>query len=317
LRNFFGQRPPSELITHHLQDYFPNAEKKVIKRAYRKSMLRQNKDRQSLLMDHDGWNLNIRDSQALPSRFSMSSLGSTPRRSLSEKRGSTMFAPTPIGQQEDFQTREDRQIPRVSVSTESGESHDLTQDEAQASRASTPRSTQLPQLLPPVSLDQETFSESFELLPGIGEPGPLQASTSDAKGKIPDASSMLTIDEITAEVESRRNSIIASGSSVSETGIRPRDSLSVPFPIIEDKTLEEAIEEEDSDYDSDEYEVEGGLQAAHEDGSGDNQLEEEDILSDEDEGPSKAVTSKGGGEYSYLTSEWPSPYLSQCVLSSG
>ncbi|KIY43392.1 hypothetical protein FISHEDRAFT_5758, partial [Fistulina hepatica ATCC 64428] len=39
LRNFFGQRPPSELITTHLTEYFPNTEKKVIRRAARNSLL--------------------------------------------------------------------------------------------------------------------------------------------------------------------------------------------------------------------------------------------------------------------------------------
>ncbi|EED79526.1 hypothetical MAPKKK, partial [Postia placenta Mad-698-R] len=40
LRNFFGQRPPSELITTHLAEYFPFTEKKVLERTRRQSMMR-------------------------------------------------------------------------------------------------------------------------------------------------------------------------------------------------------------------------------------------------------------------------------------
>ncbi|CAD6890165.1 unnamed protein product [Tilletia controversa] len=37
-RHFFGQRPPSELISSNLQDYFPATEKKVLERTARKSI---------------------------------------------------------------------------------------------------------------------------------------------------------------------------------------------------------------------------------------------------------------------------------------
>lgn len=37
-RNFMGQRPPSELISSHLADYFPATEKKVLERTARKSI---------------------------------------------------------------------------------------------------------------------------------------------------------------------------------------------------------------------------------------------------------------------------------------
>ncbi|KAJ9095198.1 hypothetical protein QFC19_007653 [Naganishia cerealis] len=38
--NFFGHRPPSELISTHLADYFPSAKRKDLERGYRNSMLR-------------------------------------------------------------------------------------------------------------------------------------------------------------------------------------------------------------------------------------------------------------------------------------
>lgn len=37
-RNFLGQRPPSELISSHLADYFPAAEKRVLERTARRSI---------------------------------------------------------------------------------------------------------------------------------------------------------------------------------------------------------------------------------------------------------------------------------------
>ncbi|KIJ44048.1 hypothetical protein M422DRAFT_129533, partial [Sphaerobolus stellatus SS14] len=43
LRNFSGQRPPSELITNHLQEYFPYTEKKVLQRTHRQSMMFKNR----------------------------------------------------------------------------------------------------------------------------------------------------------------------------------------------------------------------------------------------------------------------------------
>ena len=91
LRHFFGQRPPSELINTHLVDYFPNAasEKKHLSKAVRnnvrKSMMRRNSSfgGGSLAGGTAGktsWDAS-RDSLSLQglglSRFSMSSAGST------------------------------------------------------------------------------------------------------------------------------------------------------------------------------------------------------------------------------------------------
>lgn len=38
--NFFGHRPPSELISNHLAEYFPKVQKKVLERTARNSMMR-------------------------------------------------------------------------------------------------------------------------------------------------------------------------------------------------------------------------------------------------------------------------------------
>lgn len=95
LRSFFGQRPPSELISTHLVDYFPSApsEKKILSKAVRnnvrKSMMRRESSygpsiNMSGSAGKTSWEAS-RDSQNLGglglSRFSMSSNGSNPRAS--------------------------------------------------------------------------------------------------------------------------------------------------------------------------------------------------------------------------------------------
>ncbi|EGN95936.1 hypothetical protein SERLA73DRAFT_59119 [Serpula lacrymans var. lacrymans S7.3] len=54
LRNFFGQRPPSELITTHLPEYFPFAEKKVLRTARHSMMMRAGGRRDSMLSINPG-----------------------------------------------------------------------------------------------------------------------------------------------------------------------------------------------------------------------------------------------------------------------
>ncbi|KAJ7222565.1 hypothetical protein GGX14DRAFT_333197, partial [Mycena pura] len=65
LHNFFGQRPPSELITDHLTEYFPMTDKKVLARTARQSMIFRNNTR-STRDSTASWN----PAPPLPSRFS-------------------------------------------------------------------------------------------------------------------------------------------------------------------------------------------------------------------------------------------------------
>ena len=81
LRNFFGQRPPSELITNHLTEYFPFTEKKVLERTARHSIMRTSGisgtgNRDSAI----SWSA---------SRLSTSTQSSVPRNSISPSRPST------------------------------------------------------------------------------------------------------------------------------------------------------------------------------------------------------------------------------------
>ncbi|KAK0483660.1 ste11-like protein [Armillaria novae-zelandiae] len=183
LRNFFGQRPPSELITTHLTEYFPFTEKKVLERTARHSMMRTG---------------TIRDSASsynppLPSRFSSSTLASLPRTSVSASRtslSSNAAPPLPEKPTSDSgNTTPAEEIPRVSLSTEDGRSVNL----------------------------HESFSESLESLTGANRRMSRSLSTASrtsrrlsymtelrSKKDRSDTASLMTVDEITKEVESRR-----------------------------------------------------------------------------------------------------------------
>jgi mitogen-activated protein kinase kinase kinase len=189
LRNFFGQRPPSELITNHLTEYFPNAEKKVLQRTARHSMMRR---RESVA----SYNQQV-------SRFSSSTQGSGSGRRSYSPRSSTSTLPPPVpDKQGAYDVAED--LPRMSLSTEDGRSVDL-QIDAQHDRAN--------QLLPPIPFPTETLSESME---GITRQRPKSRAMSIASKRMSymtelrskrdksDTASLMTVDEITAEVENRR-----------------------------------------------------------------------------------------------------------------
>ncbi|KAK0544158.1 ATP binding [Tilletia horrida] len=79
-RNFFGTRPPSELISSNLQDYFPAAEKKVLERTARKSVyskasMRSKRDSTWSFQPPDGYPGMVDDEtgEALPIRRSAES----------------------------------------------------------------------------------------------------------------------------------------------------------------------------------------------------------------------------------------------------
>ncbi|KDR81649.1 hypothetical protein GALMADRAFT_239724 [Galerina marginata CBS 339.88] len=185
LRNFFGQRPPSELITTHLTEYFPNTEKKVLQRTARHSMMRRRESVASYSQQH------------LASRFSSSTQGSG-RKSFSSPRSSTSTLPPPVPD------KSVEELPRMSLSTDDGRSVDLNLDTIERT----------PQLLPPIPFPSETLSESME---GVAK-RPMSRSMSIASKRMSymtelrskrdrsDTASLMTVDEITAEVENRRAS---------------------------------------------------------------------------------------------------------------
>ncbi|KAJ6630840.1 hypothetical protein B0H10DRAFT_1774199 [Mycena sp. CBHHK59/15] len=205
LHNFFGQRPPSELITDHLTEYFPMTDKKVLARTARQSMIfrantRPKRDSTA------SWN------PSLPSRFSSSTQGSAQRTSMSSPRTSfSSHAPPPPPLPE---WPPDEPVPRVSLSTEDGQSIDLHSSGGSASPEA-PKLTAHPQLLPPIPFPTESLTESLE---GItNNPQRVSRNLSAASRRMSymtelrskrdrtDTASMLTVDEITADLATERS----------------------------------------------------------------------------------------------------------------
>ncbi|KAF9780478.1 Pkinase-domain-containing protein [Thelephora terrestris] len=234
LRNFFGQRPPSELITQHLTAYFPAAERKVLQRTRRQSMMKSGAGNRDSIIS---WN------PPGPSRFSISTQGSgNARISMMSTRASVYGGIPPMtpsgdlvsfpkdragssrasvisGLSDTDETAEesDGPSPKVSISLEDGREFDL--DSAEGSdtlvSARSLRSSDVG-LLPPVKFPSESLSESIGDGFDVGEVDrAMTFSTAsnrmsmimELRGKkdLSDAVSLLTVDEITAEVENKQH----------------------------------------------------------------------------------------------------------------
>ncbi|KAF5380998.1 hypothetical protein D9615_003985 [Tricholomella constricta] len=280
LRNFFGQRPPSELITTHLTEFFPAIEKKVLERTARHSMMMRTNTISSNRRDST-----ISFAPTPYSRFSSSTQGSHPRTSISPSRSSvSSIAPPPTAKPSvtsDAEESPSEEIPRMSLSTEDGRSIDLHPQDAED--VPSPTSISPPQLLPPIPFPTESFSESFDNITGRR---PTSRTMSNASRRMSymtelrskrdrsDTASLMTVDEITAEVESRRASMrVDHGSDTDEWTRVDSDSE------LEGDTLEESLPKEVAPA---EIEVEE-----------DDDVEVDDEEEDEDNEP-EAVTSRGG-----------------------
>ncbi|RDB21078.1 Protein kinase byr2 [Hypsizygus marmoreus] len=285
LRNFFGQRPPSELITTHLTEYFPTIEKKVLERTARHSMMRTSFSRRDSTISFN----------ATPqSRFSSSTQGSQPRTSISSFNSIAPPPPAKASQVSDSETEESAsdEIPRMSLSTEDGRSVELHPQDADD--VPTPSSSAPPQLLPPIPFPSESFSESFDSITGHRSSRSVSRTMSNASRRMSymtelrskrdrsDTASLMTVDEITAEVESRRASMsIDHGSDTEWTRVDSDDGL-------ESDTMEETLPEAVTPT---EVVPEDEGEEVEEDATLDDEEEEE-----EEDGP-EAVTSRGGNKW--------------------
>jgi mitogen-activated protein kinase kinase kinase len=264
LRNFFGQRPPSELITTHLHDFFPATSRKVLERTARYSMARNSmlpgafsgaagSKRDSLA---SGWGVQP------SSRFSTSTQGSHPRASLDSR---LSFAPPPPAEAP----------PRVSLSTEDGESIDVTvegveggEDDADADADDASREDA--HVLPPVNLPTESLAQSLESVSGSSDALATRPSTRASrrmsymtelrsKRDRSDTASLMTVDQITAEVESRRDSVVFSTSEGDDWTRVDAEEADVPKDSDEGLITEdtEIVVEEDDDETIDDESVQG------------------------------------------------------------
>ena len=283
LRNFFGQRPPSELITTHLAEYFPFTEKKVLERTRRQSMMRN----PTLATRRDSI---ISLNPAAQSRFSMSTQGSGANRASARNSVASRMSvasslrplspPPPIPDVS-------ASPPRVSVSNEEG--RPLEPPPEQGTSKEDKRMSR-PHLLPPVAFPSETLSESLNLSSSGSRPGSRLSVASSkrmsyiqelrSKRDVSDTASMITVDEITAEVESRQEGSGSKESSDTEdwTAVETSDADTQSIKEVpEDEGVEEdEEEEEEGEFDEDE----------EEEGT-------EGTLTDEEE-TGKAIMSRGG-----------------------
>lgn len=298
LRNFFGQRPPSELITTHLAEYFPFTEKKVLERTRRQSMMRNSSSAGGIAGAGAGgmglvgrrdsiisWNPPARSH----SRFSVSTLGSQRSARNSMASGFSYTAPLPPTVDEPPPPLPVAP-PRVSVSADDVDEAEPADETASEREARLSRRMSRPHLLPPVAFPSESLAESLNLTSNGGGSRPgsrLSTASSKRMSYITelrsrrdrsDTASMLTVDEITAEVESRRESMdVQSGEETDDwTAV---ESSEADTRSLKEMPEEEMDEDEDEDEESDDEDVDDDAT---------------DVTVTDDEEPGKAITSRGG-----------------------
>ncbi len=308
MRAFLGQRPPSELIATHLPAYFPYTQPKVLRRTLRQSvrlssMVTVGKRGSTLSIVGQGLG------EQLPSRFSSSTVGSHvgQRTSMSPSRASSIsLPPPPVPEKSPPKTATGtdtvEETPRLSLSTSDGRTSELdhgedgaerTDDEAENENESA-ESGPKTHLLPPVNFPSESFADSFNsVTSGVassqsavgGRSGPspsISRTTSNASRRFSymaelrarrdrsDTASMLTVDEITAEVENRRkstavSSLRSSESAEEETGTNAEVTEEPDTYLDTTEDLVAAAEEEDeSDEDEDDTLDDGGYDVVDE-----------------------------------------------------
>ncbi|KAI0054116.1 Pkinase-domain-containing protein [Auriscalpium vulgare] len=279
LRNFFGQRPPSELITNHLAEYFPFTEKKVLERTARHSMLRAG-----------GISFGKRDSTISfnprsSSRFSVSTLAS---HKASHRASTVSSLAPPVLEHAPEEPDPLEPAPRVSLSVEGGSAIELDPEDEDVTPQ---KQSSHAHLLPEVNFSFESFSETMHGLTG-GKLGtrPLSSASSKrmsyitelrSKRDVSDTASFMTVDEITAEVESRRNSGPSGDSASTEEWTT----------VTADEEEEEEAEPEEPEAPMD---VPIETSEADEDIESDEEYDDEEDEDDEDEdGTGRAISSGG------------------------
>ncbi|EJD02304.1 Pkinase-domain-containing protein [Fomitiporia mediterranea MF3/22] len=239
IRTFLGARPPSELIATHLPAYFPSTQPKILRRAVRQSM-RFSSGAGIGGRPESGISASGVLGQAGNRRASRMSTSTAGRSSLTlENRRSSMASlpPPPVP---DKNRMSQDEVPRMSISAEDGHSTDLHESEGEKGKEDESGRPTTPHLLPPVDFPSESFADSFhDVTVGASTPGngmgsgarsgptPMISRTPStasrvshrfsymselrARRDLSDTASMLTVDEITAEVElNRRKSLAAS-----------------------------------------------------------------------------------------------------------
>ncbi|GAA94980.1 uncharacterized protein L969DRAFT_53176 [Mixia osmundae IAM 14324] len=177
LRSFLGHRPTSELISSYLADYFPAAEKKMLSKTARTSMRKSMAKRQSYLEPKSGEGLPRSWQNSVgSSRFSGSSTGSQRFNRTSGSDGTSLYEVNELGEL----------LGTTSISP-----------------------IHSPPTISEPELDGETSTASNRPSLRSHHSGSSRLSTSSRlsvarSGRDSDGASLLTVDEVTAELENRR-----------------------------------------------------------------------------------------------------------------
>ncbi|KLT39908.1 hypothetical protein CC85DRAFT_339519 [Cutaneotrichosporon oleaginosum] len=245
--NFFGHRPPSELISNHLADYFPSARKRDLEKTVRQSMMRLSQGHSQGLAVGAGHPAAASSTSLLsgqPGAYDASSLNRRPR-PPSTRTVSSATTPAAIPEE-------------VEMSNKASDPLAAAPADEQAAPVD-PR----PPLLPPFESTGESLVDSLQQYspaPSTVRPALRQgrrgssgsnlsrisviSSIRKSKDKS-DTASLLTVDEITAEVENRR----ASMSTLSDPQEQDRPNTPAASDVFpsEDDTTDSSPSDTESD----------------------------------------------------------------------
>ena len=193
-RNFFGQRPPSELISSHLADYFPLTERRLLERFGRKSEEPSQATGAPPAPDAPAGRAPEPPPAPAPAAPSMPSTGPAspaPARAVAAQSG-----PAPATDTPSFPPG----APHYSVWSDNSLS---TQGDSQGSAVPSTVNMSRYSLLP-----HYPDSQALETPPVTGAAPPARRSSTPSSRRVPsekrDTASLLTVDEITQGLERRK-----------------------------------------------------------------------------------------------------------------
>lgn len=254
LRNFFGQRPPSELITNYLPEYFPFADKKILKKTARHSMMRQSMKPGSAGLI--GWGTQAAKNT---SRFSTSTMASAKSGRNSALGGTLVQPPSPGASQEEKQQGVFAlPVPRVSVELHDDKSMHLTLvDEEETAAGHTPkdeRESFLDDMSPETNKSQRLAAE--DALTGKAAKRTSKITELKPAGFVsPAAENLVTVDNVTSGIELRRNRDSIVPPAVAEA-VQKRESLQPKEVPVDEAEADEDEEDEEDEGEEDEEEEE-------------------------------------------------------------
>ena len=234
-RNFFGQRPPSELISSHLTDYFPQAEKRVLERTARRSIY--GRPSASVRSKRDStWSFSAElDAPPLPGKESIDGGRPTPSIHIgtpeqSDDEAADERTQTLSSSQHGARPGPPTLPPVIGRSSLDDWSKSLQTvgspvDESAPTAASRPtRPLSQRRASGESTRSRRSLATQLRVARGIGAPPGHRASMVDRS----DTASMLTVDEITQEVEMRRASTSLVGAGAG--WVVDEDGVPIPAP---------------------------------------------------------------------------------------